>query len=73
MTVVRILIWNLGDSATRVAELREQVEPTANARFIWNDAQERFGVIVVGTDVAQLDSLRELIGEPGVAEEYDTE
>lgn len=42
-------------------------------RFIWNEAQERFGLITLGADVAQLEELRELIGkEPDVAEEFDT-
>ena len=74
MTLVRILIWNVADSRTTVAELRERVEPSADARFIWNEAQERFGVIGLGAELAHVDELRELIGkEPDVAEEYDTD
>ncbi len=74
MTVARILIWNLADSKTTLAEVRERVEPGERTRFIWNDAQERFGVIAFGEDTARLDELRRLIGkEPEVAEEYDTD
>ena len=73
MSVVRILIWNLADSMTTVAEVRERVDPDGDVRFIWNEAQERFGAIAVAADVPQLDELRALIGkEPDVAEEYDT-
>ena len=73
MSLVRILIWNLADSMTTVAEVRERIDADNDARFIWNEAQERFGVIALGADVPQLEELRELIGkEPDVAEEYDT-
>lgn len=73
MTLVRILIWNLADSKATVAEVRERVEAEPSVRSIWNEAQERFGLIALGAGVAQLDELRELIGkEPDVAEEFDT-
>ncbi len=72
MTLVRILIWNLADSRTSLDEVRDRVEPEDDVTFIWNEAQERFGLIALGTDVPQFDELRELIGkEPEIAEEYD--
>ena len=73
MTVVRILIWNLADSKTTLAELREQVPlPGEGEQWIANDAQERFGLVSTGDELPDLEHLRELIGkEPEIAEEYD--
>lgn len=44
MSVVRILIWNLGDSKTTLDEVREQL-PLLPAGDVWiaNESQERFG------------------------------
>jgi hypothetical protein len=73
LTVVRILIWNLADSMTTLAELREQLPPPAEGEsWIANDAQERFGLLSTGDELPDLAHLRELIGkEPEIAEEYD--
>jgi hypothetical protein len=73
LSVARILIWNLADSKTTLAELREQLPPLeAGDHWIANDAQERFGLISTNDELPDLASVSELIGkEPDVAEEYD--
>ena len=73
MNVARILIWNLADSKTTLAELREQLPELDEGDFwIANDGQERFGLVATGEELPDLAALRELIGkEPEVAEEYD--
>jgi hypothetical protein len=74
--VVRVYLWNLGDSKTTLDELREHLpavrEPDA---WISNEGAERFGLITYGrTPVADLGRVRDLIGkEPEVAEEFDVE
>ena len=74
MTVLRILIWNLADSKTSLAELREQLPPSSDGDiWITNDAQERFGLVSTSETLPELKTLRDLIGkDPEVAEEYDT-
>jgi hypothetical protein len=73
---VRLYIWNLGDSKTTLAELRQHV-PAAAERDFWfsNEATERFGLVTFGaTPAAELAKVRTLIGkEPDVAEEFDVE
>jgi hypothetical protein len=73
LTVVRILIWNLADSMTTLAELRERLPPPGEGEsWIANDAQERFGLVSTGDELPDLAHLRELIGkEPEIAEEYE--
>jgi hypothetical protein len=73
LTLVRILIWELADSKTTLAELRELLPLPADGDYwIANDAQERFGLVSTSDALPDLESLRELIGkEPEVAEEYD--
>ena len=73
MSLVRILIWNLGDSKTSVAELREHLPPLDDGDYwIANDGQERFGLVLTSEELPDLTGIRELIGkEPEVAEEYD--
>jgi len=72
--VVRILIWSLFDSKTTIDELRgslaELEEPSA---WMWNEASERFGVVVFGEELPEeVAHARELLGrEPDVAEEFD--
>ena len=74
MGVARVLLWNLADSKTTLAELREHLAPAPGVHWISNDAQERFGAIVLGDDLPDLDALRALIGkDPEIAEEYDVE
>jgi hypothetical protein len=73
LSVVRILIWNLADSKTTLAELRERL-PAVGDQDYWiaNDAQERFGLVSKGEELPDLEQLRALIGkEPEIAEEYD--
>jgi hypothetical protein len=73
LSVARILIWNLADSKTTLAELREQLPPLdAGDYWIANDVQERFGLVSTTEEPPDLAALRELIGkEPDVAEEFD--
>jgi hypothetical protein len=73
LSVVRILIWNLADSKTTLAELREHLPPMDDGDYwIANDIQERFGLVSTGEELPDLAHLRELIGkEPDIAEEYD--
>jgi hypothetical protein len=71
--VARILIWNLADSKTSVAELREQL-PLLDAGDYWiaNDVQDRFGLVSTSDEPPDLAGVRELIGkEPDIAEEFD--
>jgi hypothetical protein len=73
--IARILIWNLFDSKTTLAELREHL-PTLPERDVWitNEAQDRFGLISYGEELPDLGQVPELIGdEPAVAEEFDVE
>jgi hypothetical protein len=74
MSIVRILIWNLADSKTSLAELQEQLLPLADGDvWIVNEPQERFGLISQGEELPDVEPLRRLIGkEPDVAEEFDT-
>lgn len=74
MSLVRILIWNLADSKTTVAELRDRVPMLDDGDYwIANDAQERFGLVSTGDELPDLEHVRGLIGkEPEIAEEYDT-
>jgi hypothetical protein len=73
LSVARILIWNLADSKTTLAELREQLPQLGDGDYwLANDAQERLGLVVTSDEPPDLDHVRALIGkEPEVAEEYD--
>lgn len=73
MSVARILIWNLADSKTTLAEVRELLPPLEPGdHWIANDVQERFGLVSTSDEPPDLDAIRELIGkEPDVAEEFD--
>ena len=73
MSVVRILIWNLADSKTTLAELREQLPPLDDGDYwLANDAQERFGLVSTSDEPPDLTRVRDLVGkEPEIAEEYD--
>jgi hypothetical protein len=71
--IARILIWNLFDSKTTLAELRAQL-PDLPAGDVWitNEAEDRFGVISFAERLPNLERVRELIGgDPQVAEEFD--
>ena len=75
MSLVRLLIWNVAESRTTIDELRESLpELTAPSRWIWNEASERFGVIVVGEDLPEsVGWAQDLVGDdPDVYEEFDS-
>jgi hypothetical protein len=72
--IVRILIWSLFDSKTTIEELRDSLtglEPPS--AWIWNEASERFGVVVFGDELPEeVAGARELIGtDPQVTDEFD--
>jgi hypothetical protein len=72
--IARIFIWNLFDSKTTLAELREHLPYLdGDARWISKEGEERFGLIAFG-DLPELGGIRELIGaDPVVYEEFDVE
>lgn len=72
--VVRILIWSLHESRATIDELRDalpELEPPSS--WIWNEATERFGLLVFGDELPpESADARELVGrEPDVYEEFD--
>ena len=72
--IVRVLLWSLFDSKTTVDELRPQLPELAPpSAWIWNEASERFGLVMFGDDLpAGLEHVRNLVGaEPDVYEEFD--
>jgi hypothetical protein len=73
--VVRLVIWNLYDSKTTVEELREHLPPLPEgAHWISNEAQERFGLLVLGDEMPALGDVPQLIGaEAVIFEEFDVE
>jgi len=73
--VVRLLLWNVIESKTSVEELRESLpELSAPSTWIWNEATERFGAIVVGEDLPEsIGWAQDLLGnDPDVYEEFET-
>ena len=73
--LVRLLLWNVIESKTSVEELRESLpELSAPSTWIWNEATERFGAIVVGEDLPEsIGWAQDLVGdEPDVYEEFDS-
>ena len=75
MSVVRLLIWNVVESQTTIDELRESLpELVPPSDWIWNEASERFGVIVYGDDLPEaIGWAQDLVGdEPDVYEEFDS-
>ena len=73
--IARVLIWNLYDSKTNVAELRAHLpELPEGSYWISNEGEERFGLIAVGDELPELGELRRLIGIDAVVfEEFDVE
>ena len=72
--IVRILIWSLFESKTTIDELRDSLpELEEPSTWIWNEANERFGVMVFGEELPEaVAQARELIGsDPDVYEEFD--
>jgi hypothetical protein len=75
VSVVRLLIWNVVESQTTIDELRESLpELVPPSQWIWNEASERFGVIVYGDDLPEsIGWAQDLVGdEPDVYEEFDS-
>ena len=74
--VVRLVIWNLGDSMTTLGELREHL-PELDAPDAWisNEAAERFGLVAFGElPHDAIERIGGLIGaDPVVGEEFDVE
>jgi hypothetical protein len=73
--IVRVLLWNLGESKTTLDELRAQL-PALEPPSVWlsNEGAERFGLVLYGEQVPEIDGVRELIGrDPDAAEEFDVE
>ena len=76
MPVVRLFIWNAAESQTTIDELRDFVpELDPPSAWIWNEASERFGVIVYGDELPEaIGWAQDLVGsEPDVYEEFDAE
>ncbi len=73
--IARILIWNLYDSKTSVAELREHLPYLEDgSHWLSKEGEERFGLFVLGDELPDLADVRALIGaDPVVYEEYDVE
>jgi hypothetical protein len=72
--LLRLLIWNVFGSKTTIDELREslpELEPPS--RWIWNEANDRFGVLAFGDDLPEsVGWAQDLVGgEPDVYEEFD--
>ena len=72
--IVRLLLWNIGDSRTSLDELRTQLPAVETGTWISNEGAERFGLIVFGDALPDLGPVQELIGRPpDAAEEFDVE
>jgi hypothetical protein len=72
--IARLLVWNIGDSKTTLAELRAHLPPL-EPPSVWlsNEAAERFGLIAFG-ELPDLEGVRSLIGkDPEAAEAFDVE
>jgi hypothetical protein len=73
--ILRLLIWNVFDSKTTIEELRESLpELESPSQWIWNEASDRFGVLVFGDDLPEsIGWAQDLVGaEPDVYEEFDS-
>jgi hypothetical protein len=73
--IVRLLIWNVLESKTSIDELRGSLpELSPPSSWIWNEATERFGAIVVGDDLPEsIGWAQDLVGDhPDVYEEFDS-
>jgi hypothetical protein len=76
LTVVRIAIWDLGESLASLEELREKLPWLPEGQhWISNEAADRFGLVAFGDPPEEaLRHARELIGaDPVVGEEFDVE
>jgi hypothetical protein len=73
--VARVVIWNLADSMTTLAELRAHLpELPDGSHWIANEQAERFGLFAVGDELPDLGAIPQLIGVDAVVfEEFDVE
>lgn len=73
--IARLVIWNVYDSKTTLAELREHLPSLPEgAHWISNESQERFGVLALGDELPDLGEIPQLIGTDAVIfEEFDVE
>ena len=75
MATVRLLLWNIADSKTTLAELRAKLPqaPDGDA-WISDPVGERFGLISFSEEDEPVAQARELIGkEPELGEEFELE
>ena len=73
--LVRLLLWNVVESKTSIDELRQSLPALSPPNsWIWNEATERFGAIVVGDELPEsIGWAQDLVGdEPDVYEEFDS-
>jgi hypothetical protein len=80
--IVRLLLWRLDDAGGSFAELQDaldELEPLdPPSTWLWNEAQERFGVLLVDDDPdaappPPVAEIRARIGrDPDLYDEFDT-
>ncbi len=73
--IVRLLIWSVTESRTSIDELRESLpELDPPSRWIWNEVNERFGVLAFGDDLPEAIGWRRTSSgtSPDVYEEFDS-
>jgi hypothetical protein len=70
--IVRLWLWNVGDSKTTIDELRGQL-PRVDPPSVWiaNQAGERFGLVLFGDPPEGLQRVEELIGRAADAAEFE--
>jgi hypothetical protein len=73
--VARVVIWNLADSKTTLAELRQHLPELPDGSYwISNDIGERFGLFALGDELPGLGEIPALLGVDAVVfEEFDVE
>jgi hypothetical protein len=72
---VRLMLWNVGDSMTTLAELRAKL-PELPQGDVWisDAATDRFGLISFSGSLRGIGPVRELIGkDPEIGEEFELE
>ena len=75
MNSVRLLLWNVADSKTTLAELRAKLPDLPEGdHWISDPAGERFGLISFSGSLREVERIRELIGkDPEIGEEFELE
>ena len=75
--IVRLLLWNLGDSKTTIDELRLRLPASPNRTWISDEISERFGAVETWEDDEPGEFPEELLGligrAPDVAEIFQVE